>query len=209
MPPSVLSVRREPPDGSQNLPQQIPATRQPSETAAGPESRLLVSDTTWRAFSFPQVAIPETTRSCPGEEQFQAAFRFQTQDLIATTDAIPWQDLQPWLFRKWQEGKQGSSTGHAAAAFRRLRRDVEVKNGSLDRIVCVLLELSSPWCEKGAKDTPGAALEDGTGGTEDTLREAAALPCRSPTCKLFAKRKKEEKRRPPEQSPDSQFYSGW
>lgn len=84
-----------------------------------------------------------------------------------------------------------------------------MKNGSLDRIVCVLLELSSPWCEKGAKDTPGAALEDGTGGTEDALREAAALPCRSPTCKLFAKRKKEEKRRPPEQSPDSQFYSGW
>ncbi|KAH7948828.1 hypothetical protein HPB49_002692 [Dermacentor silvarum] len=82
---------REPPDGSQNLPQQIPATRQPSETAAGPESRLFVSETTWRAFSFPQA-----------------------QDLIATTDAIPWQDLEPWTFLKWQEGKQGSSAGHAA-----------------------------------------------------------------------------------------------
>ncbi|KAH7942383.1 hypothetical protein HPB49_023676 [Dermacentor silvarum] len=82
---------RESPDGSQNLPQQIPATRQPSESAAGPESRLLVSEATSRALSFPQVAIPEATRSCPGEEQFQAAFRFrfQAQDLIATTDAIP------------------------------------------------------------------------------------------------------------------------
>ncbi|KAH7959770.1 hypothetical protein HPB49_013697 [Dermacentor silvarum] len=57
------------------------------------------------------------SRNCPGEEQFQAAlrFRFQAQDLIATPDAIPWQDLEPWRFRKWQEGKQGSSAGHAAA----------------------------------------------------------------------------------------------
>ncbi|KAH7955038.1 hypothetical protein HPB49_024230 [Dermacentor silvarum] len=72
----------------------IPATRRPSETAAGPESELLVSEATWRALRFPQVAIPETTRSCPGEEQFQAAFCFQSQDLIATTDAIPWRDLE-------------------------------------------------------------------------------------------------------------------
>ncbi|XP_065288671.1 uncharacterized protein [Dermacentor albipictus] len=95
------------------------------------------------------------------------------------------------------------------ASFRRLRRDVEVKNGNLDRVVCVLLELSSPWCDNGAKDTPEAALVDETGGTEDERREDAARPCRSTTCKLFAKRKKQEKRRPPEQSPDSQFYSGW
>ncbi|XP_037515846.1 uncharacterized protein LOC119393095 [Rhipicephalus sanguineus] len=36
-----------------------------------------------------------------------------------------------------------------AATFRRFRRDVEEKNGNLDRVVCVLLELGSPWCEKG------------------------------------------------------------
>ncbi|KAH7936853.1 hypothetical protein HPB49_005751 [Dermacentor silvarum] len=79
-------------------------------------SRLLVSEATRRALSFPQVAIPETTRSCSGEGQFQATFRFrfQAQDLIATMAAIPWQDLEPWTFRKWQEGKQGSSAGHAA-----------------------------------------------------------------------------------------------
>ncbi|XP_037502461.1 uncharacterized protein LOC119376840 [Rhipicephalus sanguineus] len=97
-----------------------------------------------------------------------------------------------------------------AATFRRFRRDVEEKNGNLDRVVCVLLELGSPWCEKGMRDTAAAAaLEDGTGRAEDEPREGAALPCRSPTCKLFTKRKKQEKRRPPEQSPDSQFYSGW
>ncbi|KAH7980098.1 hypothetical protein HPB49_013027 [Dermacentor silvarum] len=83
-------------------------------TAAGPDSRLLVSEATWRALSMPQVVIPETTRSCPGEKQFHAAFRFQAQDLIAPTGAIPWQDLEPWTFRKWQEEKQGSSGSHAA-----------------------------------------------------------------------------------------------
>ncbi|KAH7977829.1 hypothetical protein HPB49_003706 [Dermacentor silvarum] len=135
VPPSVLSVRRESPDGNQNLPQQIPATRQSSETAAGPESRLLVSETTWRALSFPQVAIPETTRSCPGEEQFQAAFwfRFQAQDLIATTDAIPWQDLEPWTFRKWQEGKQASCAGHAAACVARGCSAVTCHSGYLTK----------------------------------------------------------------------------
>ncbi|KAH7966962.1 hypothetical protein HPB49_020912 [Dermacentor silvarum] len=38
----------------------------------------------------------------------------RTSSPIATTDAIPWQDLEPWTFRNWQEGKQGSSAGHAA-----------------------------------------------------------------------------------------------
>ncbi|XP_077484596.1 uncharacterized protein LOC144094552 [Amblyomma americanum] len=93
------------------------------------------------------------------------------------------------------------------AALRRLRRDVEAKTGNMDRVVCVLL--GSSWCERGARDADAGALEDGGGGTEDELRETAAPPCKTPACKLFAKRKKLEKRRPPDQSPDSQFYSGW
>ncbi|KAH7960103.1 hypothetical protein HPB49_016960 [Dermacentor silvarum] len=54
--------------------------------------------------------------------------RGAAQDLIATTDAIPWQDLEPWTFRKWQEGKQGSSAGHAAElaqAYTHIRRLTE------------------------------------------------------------------------------------
>ncbi|KAL3219178.1 hypothetical protein MRX96_030627 [Rhipicephalus microplus] len=97
-----------------------------------------------------------------------------------------------------------------ADTFRRFRRDVEEKSGNLDRVVCVLLELGSPWCEKGMRGTSAnAATEDGTDRTEDDPQDAAAVPCRSPTCKLFTKRKKQEKRRPQDQNPDSQFYSGW
>ncbi|XP_075534862.1 lysosomal acid glucosylceramidase-like [Dermacentor variabilis] len=84
----------------------IPTARQLPESAAGPENRLLVSEATWRALSIPQAAVPETRRSCPGGEQFQAAFRFRflVQDLIATTDVIPWRGLEPWSFHNQNNG---------------------------------------------------------------------------------------------------------
>ncbi|XP_075527625.1 uncharacterized protein LOC142559834 [Dermacentor variabilis] len=90
----------------ESLPRGVPRFSYPRVTQTGRP----------RVLSIPEVVVPETTRSCPGEEQFQAAFqfRFQPQDLIATTDAISWQDFEPWSFRKWQEEKQGSNAGHAA-----------------------------------------------------------------------------------------------
>ncbi|KAH7933248.1 hypothetical protein HPB49_010842 [Dermacentor silvarum] len=95
---------------SQNLPQQIPGTGQSPESTAGLERKLLVSEVTWRALSIPQVAIPKTTRSCPGLEKLQAAFRFQLQD------------LEPWSFRKCRRGSKGDAqvTQQAHAHIRRL-----------------------------------------------------------------------------------------
>ncbi|KAH7965807.1 hypothetical protein HPB49_011246 [Dermacentor silvarum] len=61
-------------------------------------------------------------------------------DLIATTDAIPWQDLEPWTFRKWQEGKQGRNAGHAAelaqahAQIRRLTEENATLKAEISKV---------------------------------------------------------------------------
>ncbi|XP_065289154.2 4-pyridoxate dehydrogenase-like [Dermacentor albipictus] len=68
------------------------------ETAAGPECKILVSEATRRAHRIPQVEIAETTRSCPGEEQFHVAFRFWAHYFIAATDTIPWPKPEPRPF---------------------------------------------------------------------------------------------------------------
>ncbi|XP_077565093.1 uncharacterized protein LOC144180664 [Haemaphysalis longicornis] len=101
-----------------------------------------------------------------------------------------------------------TSLAGRTAALRRLRRDVEAKTASIDRVVCILLEVGSSWCERGIRDS-ALELKDRGDVAEDELREMSILPCSGPACKLFAKRNKSGKRRPPDQSPDSQFYSGW
>ncbi|XP_065308341.1 large ribosomal subunit protein bL19m isoform X3 [Dermacentor albipictus] len=82
---------------------------------------------------------PDGTRSLLRQEQFQAPFQFQSQDLIATTDVIPWQDLEARSFLKCQKRKQRSSAGHAAASCRFLAvqspepSDAPVENVVVDR----------------------------------------------------------------------------